>query len=76
MQAFVYNSGKVICSNWYIHLIQQVSDAPEFYLLAKSKFNISELYCICKECQIKFKLCFLGLMKIVCECHGERIITT
>jgi hypothetical protein len=35
-------------------------------LLVKGKFNISELYCIGKKCEIKFKLCILELLKIVC----------
>jgi hypothetical protein len=38
----------------------------EFCLLVKGKFNISELYCIGKKCEIKFKLCILELLKIVC----------
>ena len=27
---------------------------------------VSELYCICKKCEIKFKLCILRLLKIIC----------
>ena len=35
--------------------------------VCKKKFNIfSELYCICKKCEIKFKLCILCLLKIIC----------
>ena len=47
--------GQDITANRYIHLIQKVSDAPEFCLFVKSNFNISELSCICKKCEIKFK---------------------
>ena len=35
MQALGYNCGQDISSNWYIHLIQKVSDAPEFCLFVK-----------------------------------------
>ena len=47
--------GQDITANRYIHLIQKVSDAPEFCLFVKSNFNISELSCIFKKCEIKFK---------------------
>jgi hypothetical protein len=46
--------GQDITANRYIHLIQKVSDAPDFCLFVKSNFNISELSCI------------LGQLKIVC----------
>jgi hypothetical protein len=35
MQALGYNCGQNISFNWYIHLIQKVSDAPEFCLFVK-----------------------------------------
>ncbi|CAC5419097.1 unnamed protein product [Mytilus coruscus] len=38
-------------SNRYIHLIQKVSDLPDFTNFVSSKYKIAELDCICRKCE-------------------------
>ncbi|CAC5415923.1 unnamed protein product [Mytilus coruscus] len=54
------NCGQEDISKRYVHLIHKKSENPGFCNFIKENYKISDLSCICRKCELKFKRIFAG----------------
>ncbi|CAC5377131.1 unnamed protein product [Mytilus coruscus] len=54
------NCGQEDISKRYVHLIHKKSENPGFCNFIKENYKISDLLCICRKCELKFKRIFAG----------------
>ncbi|CAC5366291.1 unnamed protein product [Mytilus coruscus] len=65
------NCGQEDISKRYVHLIHKKSENPGFCNFIKENYKISDLSCICRKCELKFKRIFAGTSEDIQDCTND-----